>query len=593
VGAAQPWVATVDPARLGQPPPTAAQRATAQEEVTDLAVLVEAIGKATQALGIPAQPSPWLPALPEQLTLDELPAPVPTPGSAPGRLAPVPYGLDDLPAQQQQRPACLDLATVGHLFAIGGPRSGRSQILRTIAGSIARIHSAADVHLYGIDCGNGALLALTELPHCGAVVRNTQTERALRLLRRLGAEMRRRIELLGESGFADVTEQRAAVPPQQRLAHLVVLIDRWESFTISLGELDNGTLTEEVQRILREGASVGLHLVITGDRTLLSGRMSTLTETKLVFRLPDRGDFSLIGINPRKVAETMPPGRALRAESGVETQVALLAPDATGQGQASALARIAAWASERDANLPVELRPFRVDALPARVSFEQAWALRETAESARPAGSMWALVGIGGDTLRAYGPDLASGTPGFVVAGPPGSGRSTVLAAMAHSLLRTGVGVLAITPRPSPLRRLAHEGATVLSGPELTGSDLTAALAAAPERAVVLMDDAELLRDCPAADELRAMLGAGAGSGRALVIAGDAEAVCTGFSSWQVEVKKARRGLLLAPQSVTEGDLIGLRLPRSALGQPPQPGRGLLHLGDGEPRVVQVPYWTD
>jgi DNA segregation ATPase FtsK/SpoIIIE, S-DNA-T family len=217
VGAAQPWVATVDPARLGQPPPTAAQRATAQEEVTDLAVLVEAIGKATQALGIPAQPSPWLPALPEQLTLDELPAPVPTPGSAPGRLAPVPYGLDDLPAQQQQRPACLDLATVGHLFAIGGPRSGRSQILRTIAGSIARIHSAADVHLYGIDCGNGALLALTELPHCGAVVRNTQTERALRLLRRLGAEMRRRIELLGESGFADVTEQRAAVPPQQRL----------------------------------------------------------------------------------------------------------------------------------------------------------------------------------------------------------------------------------------------------------------------------------------------------------------------------------------------------------------------------------------
>ena len=206
---------------------------------------------------------------------------------------------------------------------------------------------------------------------------------------------------------------------------------------------------------------------------------------------------------------------------------------------------------------------------------------------------MWALVGIGGDTLRAYGPDLATGMPGFVVAGPPGSGRSTVLAAMAHSLLRTGVGVLAITPRPSPLRRLAHEGATVLTGPELTGADLTAALAAAPERAVVLMDDAELLRDCPAADELRALLGAGAGSGRALVIAGDAEAVCTGFSGWQVELKKARRGLLLAPQSITEGDLIGIRLPRSVLGQPPQPGRGLLHLGDGELRVVQVPHASE
>ncbi len=585
-GVGEPWVATVDPARLGQPPPAPPKRTTADEEITDLAVLVEAISKATQALGIPAQPSPWLPALPDQLTLDELPEPVPTPG----RLAPVPYGLDDLPARQQQRPACLDLTTFGHLFAIGGPRSGRSQILRTTAGSIARIHSAADVHLYGIDCGNGALLPLAELPHCGAVVRNTQTERAVRLLRRLGVEMQRRIELLGESGFADVEEQRAAAAPQRRLPHLVVMIDRWESFTISLGEIDNGALTEEVQRILREGASVGLHLIITGDRSLLSGRMSTLTETKLVFRLPDRGDFSLIGINPRTVAETMPPGRALRAESGVETQIALLTPDATGQGQAAALARIAAQARERDADLPAGLRPFRVDVLPARMGFEQAWELREAGDQA---GSMWALVGIGGDTLRAYGPDLATGTPAFVVAGPPSSGRSTVLVAMARSLLRTGVGVIAVTPRPSPLRRLAEEGATVLTGSELATADLNAALAAAPERAVVIMDDAELLRDCQAADELRGLLRAGTGSGRALVIAGDAEAVCAGFSGWQVELKKARRGLLLAPQSITEGDLIGIRPPRSLLGQPAQPGRGLLHLGDGEPRIVQVPYATD
>ncbi|MDQ3990176.1 MAG: FtsK/SpoIIIE domain-containing protein, partial [Actinomycetota bacterium] len=149
-----PWVSVVDPARIGQPPPMAPQRVVADEEDTDLAVLVEAIRKANQALGIPAQPSPWLPALPEHLVLQDLPDTEP----APGRLAPVPYALDDLPAQQQQRVACLNFATLGHLFVVGGPRTGRSQILRTIAGSIGRVHSAADVHLYGIDCGNGALL---------------------------------------------------------------------------------------------------------------------------------------------------------------------------------------------------------------------------------------------------------------------------------------------------------------------------------------------------------------------------------------------------------------------------------------------------
>jgi S-DNA-T family DNA segregation ATPase FtsK/SpoIIIE len=73
------------------------------------------------------------------------------------------------------------------------------------------------------------------------------------------------------------------------------------------------------------------------------------------------------------------------------------------------------------------------------------------------------------------------------------------------------------------------------------------------------------------------------------VIAGDAESVCGGFSGWQVELKKARRGLVLAPQSITDGDLIGARLPRSVIGQPVHPGRGVLHLGDGELITIQVP----
>lgn len=134
----EPWVAALDLTRLGQPAPVPRKRAVADEEVTDLAVLVEAISKANQALGIPAQPSPWLPALPEHLTLDDLPDPVP----AAGRLAPVPYVLDDLPADQAQQAACLDLATFGHLFVVGvrvpdAPRScGRSPARS--AGSIRR-----------------------------------------------------------------------------------------------------------------------------------------------------------------------------------------------------------------------------------------------------------------------------------------------------------------------------------------------------------------------------------------------------------------------------------------------------------------------
>ncbi len=211
-----PWVVPLDWPDLGRPlPRRPAARQVADEEVTDLSVLVGALGEAARQAGVPAQPSPWLPALPDAVLLDDLPRPAPP---ADGRLAPAAYAVEDLPALQVQRPAVVDLATFTHLLAVGAPRSGRSQLLRTLAGSLARTHSCEDVHLYGIDCGNGALLPLAELPHCGAVVSRSQGERASRLVARLAAEVERRQGLLGELGVADITEQRRGAAPADRLA---------------------------------------------------------------------------------------------------------------------------------------------------------------------------------------------------------------------------------------------------------------------------------------------------------------------------------------------------------------------------------------
>ena len=75
--------------------------------------------------------------------------------------------------------------------------------------SLARYTSCADVHLFGIDCGNGALLPMTRLPHCGAVVQRTQTERAARLLTRLAGRGDPPPGTARQRRVADITEQRA------------------------------------------------------------------------------------------------------------------------------------------------------------------------------------------------------------------------------------------------------------------------------------------------------------------------------------------------------------------------------------------------
>jgi DNA segregation ATPase FtsK/SpoIIIE, S-DNA-T family len=611
-----PWLVRTDWAQAGRAAPDRpAARAGEIEEVTDLKVLVAAIREASGRLGIPAQHSPWLAPLPTDLLLRDIPRPAaarrPAHHDAAAVLPPAPYGITDLPAEQSQRAAVIDLESFGHMMAAGAPRSGRSQLLRTIGGSLAATHSTADVHLYGIDCGNGALLPLADLPHCGAVVLRTQAERAARLIGRLGQELSRRQEQLAGGGFAGIGEQRAAASaegaasvesaggiggtggtegggPAGALPHIVILLDRWEGFTASLGDVDGGRLQDVLTRILGEGASAGMHLIMTGDRSLIAGRISSLTDDKVAFRLPDRDDFNLIGLRPRQMPEAIAPGRTFRSGSGIETQVALLAPDASGPGQAAALREIAEQSSRRDEHVPHTRRPFRVDLLPARLSFADAWPLRDAAAPPRP---LWALVGIGGDELAAYGPDLADGPPAFIVGGPAKSGRSTVLATMTRSFLAAGTQVVLVTPRPSPLRALAAEPGVLrlFEGPELPGEGLREALAALTGPGVVIIDDAEVLRDCDAADDLRKIVNFGGNDQRGLVFGGNAEDICGGFSGWQVEARRARRGCLLTPQQITDGDLIGTRLSRSMIGEPVRPGKALLNVGDGNLITVAVP----
>ena len=581
---AEPFVRPLSPADLAEPAPSADPAAggvpRSDAADTDLRALVAAIRAAAEALGIAEQPRPWLPALPENVTIESL---VKSFGADRHGFA---YGIEDHPAQQRQSAALIDLDVFGHLFVIGAPRSGRSQTLRTIAGVAAARIRASDLHLYGIDCGNGALLPLADFPHAGAIAQRHQVDRVQRLLARLVGEVPSRQAVLSAGGFADLAEQRAAVAADRRLPHIVLLIDLWEGFLTSLGTVEDGALVDQVQLLLREGASVGIHVIISGDRQLLSGRLSTLVDSKLVLRLTERSDYSLANLNPRKLPESIGPGRAFRSESAVEVQIALLTADPSGAAQAAALREIAARATSRDAALDASRRPFRLDALPTNLTLADALE-RSTPEDRVPG---WALVGVGGDELRAWGVNMLDGARTFLVAGPPKSGRSTVLATMARTLLDGGTSIVVVAPRPSPLRELAGSAGVVavLTEGDLVEEELAPLFDGTTPR-VLIVDDGEVLRDATAKDWLRELVRGARDRNVGIILGGDIAEVAGGFSGWQVEVRKNRSGILLSPQKVADGDLVGARLPRSSLSTTVQLGRGLAQLGDGELTLLQLP----
>nr|WP_130014375.1 FtsK/SpoIIIE domain-containing protein [Serinicoccus sediminis] len=579
-------------AELGVAPPRAQ---AAEEDVsvpTDLAALVQACREASEESGVHAPSSPWLPALDDRVTLEQLLEQFPDAAPEPGRMR-LPLGVVDLPAEQRRDVAAYSLATGSHLAIVGAARTGRSSALRLLAGAVARDLSPEDVHVYGIDCGNNALLPLQALPHVGAVVLRDQTDRMERLVGRLRGLIGERQQQLAQAGYADVAEQRAAVPQEERLPYVLVLLDRWEGFFGVYDALDGGTLVTAVQQILQEGAAVGVRVVVTGDRSVVMGRMGTLLDDRIMLRMTDPSDFSTIGMSARKVPEHMPEGRGFRAEGLRETQLALLDADPAGTAQVRALQALGRAATQRFAQLPRSRRPFHVDLLPVRFTAQEAQQLREEEQAQGLAVPETALaVAVGGDTLGLRHLDPVEHGPAVLVTGPRRSGRSTVLRRLADEALRAGAQVALVTPRKSPLRDLA--GTPGVHGPWDLGSDqgevtgqLTA-LVGDEDPVVVLVDDTELVgSDGWLADALVKAVEQMRDSSSMLVGAGTASDMQSHYRGPSAVLKKAGTGILLNPQSSADADLVGARLNRSAYGQSLPPGGGYLVVA-GQAERVQV-----
>jgi S-DNA-T family DNA segregation ATPase FtsK/SpoIIIE len=561
----QPVVTVLPAGDLGEP---LVGQVEQRDDATDLSLLVDACAQAAERLRLPAARSPWLPPLSAVVALQDLPPHDGARARTLGGVPPVPYALLDLPDVQARATLALDLDSATHLLVVGAARSGRTTALRTLAGSVAATTSAADVHLYAVDATGTGLAPLAALPHTGAVVGRGESDRLERLLGWLSAQLGSRQSTLAACGAASVAEQRASATPDAALPHLLLLLDGWEAFLADHQDRDGGRLVELVHGLLREGPAAGLHVVLTADRTGLSGRLASLVDTRLVLRLADRGDYALAGLPGRGIAPDLPPGRGwLVGAQTAAAQVALLTSDPAGPAQLAALAQLAAASP----GVPVGRGPRPFAPLPSRVRL---------AELRGPAGTSGAvLLGVGGDAPDAVAVELGEACPGLLVAGPPRSGRSTALLTVAAGLRARGLRLVPVAPRPSPLRELPGC---------LTGLAAPAELEARLQHGgcAVLVDDAELLVDAPLGPALEAAVRHARDTGTVVAAAGTTDELLTRFRGFVVDLRRYRTGVLLDPQGPGDGDLLSVRLPRSAPAVVP-PGRGLLCVR-GRAQAVQV-----
>ncbi|TFV81398.1 FtsK/SpoIIIE domain-containing protein, partial [Blastococcus sp. CT_GayMR16] len=506
-------------------------------DVTDLTRLCRAVSAHAATLGRPTPHRPWRPPLPDSIPAAGLEEHHGAPRGAQENRTRLAVGLIDRPDIQSRGLLELDIEEGGTWLAVGGARSGRTTLLRTVLGEAVHRFGPDELHVHVIESGGGSLAAdAAALPHAGTTVRGEDALRTVRLIDRLSRE---------------VAARRAGAAPG-RYPLLLLLVDGMEALTALLDEADPTRGSAGLLRLLRDGAAVGLTCVVTADRAVPGGRLAAAARQRLVLPLPDRADYAVAGIAARAVPELRTPGRALIGEDALECQLAL--PRALDAVETS-----------RHRFPP----PVRIVELPAEPVFVLPSPASSTGQSV-DGGVLALAVGPGGDEGDPLVVDLLR-TGGLLVSGSPGSGRSTALDAFARHLTAVGAAVLRVGLPSGGSSGSDAPSAWIDPGDEAAVRAWIQQLAGRP--GVVVADDVGAPAESAALGALPAL---GARAGVALIAAAGAGQLSGHYQGPVAALRRSRSGLLLCP-GPGDADLLGIRLPRTPL--PVRPGSGWLVTG--------------
>ncbi|MGL5857224.1 MAG: type VII secretion protein EccCa [Angustibacter sp.] len=282
--------------------------------------VLEAMVARLEGQGPPAH-QVWLPPLSTPPSLDQVLPPL---GATQDRgLCPVGWGgngtltaalgIVDKPFEQRRDVLWANLAgAAGNLAVIGGPRTGKSTLLRSLIASMALTHRPSEVQFYCLDFGGGALAGLRDLPHVGGVADRQDDERCRRVVATMLKLLADREVAFREQGIDSVEEFRrrcAGKGDAEGYGDVFLVVDGWLTLKQEFEELE-----EAVVNLAIRGLGYGIHVVVSGNRWWdIRMQARDALGTRFELRLGDPSDSEI----DRKAAANVPvdsPGRGINAQ---------------------------------------------------------------------------------------------------------------------------------------------------------------------------------------------------------------------------------------------------------------------------------------
>lgn len=372
-----------------------------------------------------------------------------------------PIGIIDRPYKHDQPPWTVDTSGPGaNVLILGAGGSGKTTALQTLICSAALTHTPQQVQFYCLAYSSTALTTVSRIPHVGEVAGPTDPYGVRRTVAELLALVRERKRSFLECGIASMEMFRrrkfggeAGPVPDDGFGDVYLVIDNYRA----LAE-ENEVLIEQVNVIINQGPSFGVHVVVTAGReSELRPPVRSGFGSRIELRLAAVEDAKLVR---SRFAKDVPvkPGRGMVAvnyvrldsdpQAGLHTLVARPALGSTPDNVFECDSVVAAVSRLTSAQAPPVRR------LPARFGVEQVRELasRDTRQGVGAGGIAWAISEL--DLAPVY-LNFAENSH-LMVTGRRECGRTTTLATIMSEIGRLYAPGASSAPPPAPGRPSAQ-----------------------------------------------------------------------------------------------------------------------------------------
>ena len=340
----------------------------------------------------------------------------------------VPLGTVDRPREQRRDTLSVDLSGAsGHVAVVGGPRSGKSTLLRTVVASMSLTTTPLESQFFVLDFGGGTFAPMARLPHVAGVGTRSEPDVVRRIMAEVQGVVDRREAYFREQGIDSIEtyrSRRAQGRADDGYGDVFLVIDGWATLRADFDDIEL-----EIQQLSSRGLTFGLHIVTAAARWAdFRAAMRDVFGTRLELRLGDAMDSEI----DRKIAQLVPVGRPGRGLVQGKLHFLGALPridgqarsDTVGDGVDDLVDRVArAWQGPAGPKLRL---------LPENIALE---AVRDQAErGAVPEKRL--VLGINEKELAPVGLDVDA-EPHLLVFGDGQSGKSSVLRAYVQEIMRT------------------------------------------------------------------------------------------------------------------------------------------------------------